>query len=217
MPDEMNTGIADADPAVDAGGIAEDDKHEDQGGGGIADESAKANESAGGAEGAGAQGKTEPKKEPEPYELTAPEDFPIPEENLKSFTAKANELGLTKEQAEGILKWHQEYDASVGKYLQQNEANVLQAWGKEIGTDKEFGGANMKTTIADARKALEAFDTDGSLRALLRETKYQYNPAIIRAVARVGKAMGEHGFVGQNGAGKADIPLEERMYPDMKV
>ena len=75
----------------------------------------------------------------------------------------------------------------------------------------------MKATIADARKALEAFDTDGSLRALLRETKYQYNPAIIRAVARVGKAMGEHGFVNQNGTGKTDVPLEERMYPDMKV
>lgn len=213
MPDEMNTGIADADPAVDAGGIAEDDKHEDQGG--IADETAQGDSA--GTEGAGSQDKTEPKKEPEPYELTAPEDFPLPEENLKSFTAKARELGLTKEQAEGMLKWHQEYDASVGKYLQQNEANVLQAWGKEIGADKEFGGANMKTTIADARKALEAFDVDGSLRALLRETKYQYNPAIIRAVARVGKAMGEHGFVNQNGTGKADIPLEERMYPDMKV
>ena len=197
MPDEMNTGIADADPAVDAGGIAEDDKHEDQGG--IADETAQGDSA--GTEGAGSQDKTEPKKE----------------ENLKSFTAKARELGLTKEQAEGMLKWHQEYDASVGKHLQQNEANVLQAWGKEIGADKEFGGANMKTTIADARKALEAFDVDGSLRALLRETKYQYNPAIIRAVARVGKAMGEHGFVNQNGTGKTDIPLEERMYPDMKV
>ena len=214
MSDEMNTGIADADPAADAGGIVEDTKIDEQGGGagGIADEPVQ------NANVKGEKGVVGPKgPDPEPYELTAPDDFPLPEENLKSFTARARELGLTKEQAEGMLKWHQEYDASVGKYLQQNEANVLQAWGKEIGTDKEFGGANMKTTIADARKALEAFDTDGSLRALLRETKYQYNPAIIRAVARVGKAMGEHGFVNQNGTGKTDIPLEERMYPDMKV
>ena len=215
MPDEMNTGIADADPAVDAGGIAEDTRVDEQGGtaGGIADGAVQDN-NVRGEKGVGGDPKG---PDPEPYELTAPEDFQLPEENLKSFTARARELGLTKEQAEGMLKWHQEYDASVGKYLQQNEANVLQAWGKEIGTDKEFGGANMKTTIADARKALEAFDTDGSLRALLRETKYQYNPAIIRAVARVGKAMGEHGFVNQNGTGKTDIPLEERMYPDMKV
>ena len=36
--------------------------------------------------------------------------------------------------------------------------------------------------------------------------------------ARIGRAMKEHDFVGQNGAGKSrDIPLEERMYPDMKV
>lgn len=216
MPDEMNTttGIADATPAED-GGIADDVKTDEQDGGGIAEEPAKDGGESAGAE--GAQDKTKAPKESEPYELTAPEDFPLPEENLKSFTARARELGLTKEQAEGMLKWHQEYDASVGKFMQQNEANVLQAWGKEIGADKEFGGANMKTTIADARKALDAFDTDGSLRALLRETKYQFNPAIIRAVARVGKAMGEHGFVNQNGTGKTDIPLEERMYPDMKV
>ena len=213
---QMGGGIADpvapgeADGGNDAQeGIADAPKTE-----GIADEP--------GTQGAEDQGKSQGgkdgAKEPEPYELTAPEDFPVPEENLKSFTTRARELGLTKEQAEGMLKWHQEYDASVGKIMEQNERSTLAAWGKEIGQDKDFGGANMKTTIADARRALEAFDTDGSLRALLRDTQYQYNPAIIRAVARVGRAMGEHGFVGQNGnAGRASVPLEERMYPDMKV
>ena len=220
--DQMGNGIADPVAPDEAdggnggaqGGIADAPKTEDAKPQGIADEP--------GTQGAEDQSKGQDgkdgAKEPEPYELTSPADFQIPEENLKSFTARARELGLTKAQAEGMLKWHQEFDASVGKIMEQNERSTLAAWDKEIGQDKDFGGANMKTTIADARRALEAFDTDGSLRALLRDTRYQYNPAIIRAVARVGRAMGEHGFVGQNGqGGRASVPLEERMYPDMKV
>lgn len=224
MADDNALGSGIADPVAPGeaggeagtqGGIADDVKTEEAGAtGGIADEP--------GTKGAEDQGKNqeggEGTKEPEPYELTSPEGFQIPAENLQSFTAKARELGLTKAQAEGMLAWHKEFDASVGKMMEQSEQATLKAWGTEIGQDKDFGGANMKTTIADARRALEAFDTDGSLRALLRDTQYQYNPAIIRAVARVGRAMGEHGFVGQNGnAGRASVPLEERMYPDMKV
>lgn len=158
------------------------------------------------------------KQEPDAYELTAPEDFPLPAENLADFTAKARELGLTKAQAEGMLAWHKEFHTSVTGALQQQEARTLEGWAKEMRADRDFGGSRWKATVADARKALDAFDTDGSLRALLRDSQYQHNPAVIRVVARVGRALGEHAFVGQNGEGKGrDIPLEERMYPDMKI
>lgn len=197
MADENVTpgGIADEggadDTLKDDGGIADEPKGET---GGIADEGDRGN------------GDDEP------------EDFPLPAENLDSFTAKARELGLTREQAEGMLAWHREFHGDVTRAMQQREAAVLQGWAKEIRGDKEFGGDNWKETLADSRRALAAFDPDGSLRALLRDSKYQNNPTIIRAVARIGRAMKEHDFVGQNGAGKSrDIPLEERMYPDMKV
>lgn len=222
MADENVTpgGIADEggadDTLKDDGGIADEPKEET---GGIADEGDQSNGDDEPAKDEGGKEKDGGKQqEPEAYELTAPEDFPLPAENLDSFTAKARELGLTKEQAEGMLAWHREFHGDVTKAMQQRESAVLQGWAKEIRGDKEFGGDNWKETLADSRRALAAFDPDGSLRALLRDSKYQNNPTIIRAVARIGRAMKEHDFVGQNGAGKSrDIPLEERMYPDMKV
>lgn len=222
MADENVTpgGIADEggadDTLKDDGGIADEPKEET---GGIADEGDQGNGDDDPAKDEGGKEKGGGKQqEPEAYELTAPEDFPLPAENLDSFTAKARELGLTREQAEGMLAWHRDFHGDVTRAMQQREATVLQDWAKEIRGDKEFGGDRWKETLADSRRALAAFDPDGSLRALLRDSKYQNNPAIIRAVARIGRAMKEHDFVGQNGAGKSrDIPLEERLYPDMKV
>ncbi|MGE9985380.1 hypothetical protein [Desulfovibrio sp. SGI.169] len=193
-------GIADTPPTDDGG----------QDSGGIADDpgapSAQGNEADKDAGKASA--------EPEAYELAAPEDFPLPAENLTSFTAKARELGLSKEQAEGMLHWHKDFHAAVTGAMRQQENATLQGWEKEIQADQEFGGSHWKDTLSNARRALDVFDPDGSLRAMLRETRYQHNPAIIRAIARVGKAMNEHDFVGQGGKG-GRIPLEERMYPNM--
>lgn len=215
MDNEVTTdsGIADKNDSVaeTGGGIADGQTQDSGSETGIADSAAKENHET--QQDVGAQ-----KQEPEAYELTAPEDFPLPAENLTSFTAKARELGLTKEQAKGMLEWHKDFHTSVTGAMRQQESETLKSWAKEIQEDRDFGGNHWKATVAEARKALDAFDTDGGLRALLRDSQYQHNPTIIRAIARVGRAMGEHAFVGQNGEGKGrDIPLEERMYPDMKI
>lgn len=152
---------------------------------------------------------------PEPYELTAPEDFPLPEANLKSFSEACNKLGLSREQAEGMLNWHKDFHNAVSGEARAAEARVLNGWAKEMQADRDFGGANMKATVAEARKALAAFDPDGSLRSLLRESQYQHNPAVIRAIARIGRAMGEHDFIGEGGQGATKLPLEERLYRNM--
>lgn len=155
--------------------------------------------------------------EPEPYELKAPDGFPIPEANLSSFAAMCKDAKMTKEQAEKALAWHKSLYDSETATLKQQEQATLSGWASEISKDPDFGGAHMRQTVSDARRALDVFDTDGSLRALLRDSNYQYNPTIIRAVARVGRAMGEHGFVSQSGQGGDTKPLEERMYPNMKI
>ena len=168
----------------------------------------------------GASDRQEPKaadSAPETYELEAPEDFPLPAENLKSFNDAALKLGLSREQAMGMLQWHKDFHESVSGQMAQNSKAMLQGWNREIQQDKDFGGANWKATLADARKALDVFDTDGALREMLRESQYQHNPVVIRAIARIGRAMGEHDFVGRDGAGKkSDTPLEDRLYSKME-
>lgn len=207
-------GIADVTPPADGGNdpnIETPPPADDQQGG-IAD-------GAGGKPGdtpPGDSGKTDGEGKPEPYELTAPEGFDVPEDNLKGFSALCNELGMTKEQAEKMLDWHKAQYEQNTAYAAQQEAQVLQGWAKDIQADPEFGGANWRGTLADARRALDRFDTDGSLREFLRETKFQHHPQVIRVVARVGRAMGEHGFVGQNGeGGQADSEMARlrRQYP----
>lgn len=209
-----------------AGGMADDIRTEESAGtgpeGGMADDAGKdpdsggmADEPAGGDGGEPARAEGDGGDGAEAYELTVPEDFPLPEDNLKSFSAACREAGLTKEQAERILGWHQEQYRQTRAFSEQEEQRILDGWNKEILADKDFGGRNYKATVADARRALRAFDPDGELRAFLRESQYQFHPTVIRAVARVGRAMGEHGLVGGNGGGNEEKPLEERMYPNM--
>lgn len=206
IADEVREEPASRDGQAVEGGIADEETSPE----GIADEGPGAPE-----KNAETEGQAE-KQEPEDYELAASEDFPIPEENLKSFSAACREAGLTRAQAERILGWHKGQYQETQAFAAQQEKQVLDGWNREILADRDFGGRNYKATVADARRALQAFDPDGELRAFLRESRYQFNPTVIRAAARVGRMMGEHGLVAQNGEGKEEKPLEERMYPNMK-
>ena len=165
---------------------------------------------------AGNPGETKQPEAPEPYELTAAEDFPIPQEQLSSFTETCRGAGLTKAQAEAVLNWHRAQYQEDTAWRQQQERETRQAWDKEILEDREFGGTvrNYRETVAAARRALDAIDTDGALRKLLKDTQGQFHPAVVRSLARAGRMMGEHRFVGSSGAGStgAGRPLWERVY-----
>ena len=153
--------------------------------------------------------KGEPGK-PEPYEIEAPEGYPITPENLKSLNAHFNELGLTKEQAEKALAYRAEQYAA----FQASQQAQRKSWITEIQADKEYGGEKFKETVADAKRALAQFDEGGTIRTLLEETGYGDNPAIIKVFAKVGRAMAEDKIVGKGGAG-GKKPLAERLYSNM--
>lgn len=99
--------------------------------------------------------KGEPGK-PEPYEIEAPEGYPITPENLKSLNAHFNELGLTKEQAEKALAYRAEQYAA----FQASQQAQRKSWITEIQADKEYGGEKFKETVADAKRALAQFDEE---------------------------------------------------------
>ena len=163
----------------------------------------------------GSAGDANPAATPAPYELTAPEGFDVPAENLKGFSNLCNQIGISKEQAEKVLGWHKARHEENIAHAAREEAQTLQNWEREILADPEFGGSHWRGTLADARRALDRFDADGSLREFLRETRFQHHPQVIRVVARVGRALGEHGFVGMPGAQRGDSELArlKRQYP----
>lgn len=163
------------------------------------------------------EGQQEPQKpEPEDYVLEAGEGFNVPEDNLKSFQDACKKAGLTKAQAEAMLSWHRDFAGDVQELQTRQESATLKAWQEQILQDEEIGGANWKATVADSRRALAHFDTDGSLRALLKQTHADYNPAVVRCIARIGRAMREDRFITGKGGGSAKA-LEDRMWPDMHV
>ena len=155
----------------------------------------------------------------EDYKLEASEDFNVPQENLDSFTAACKAAKLSKQQAEAMLAWHKGFASDVSKLQAQQESEQIRAWQDEILKDPEIGGSHWKAAVADSRKALNTFDTDGKLRALLKQMHADYHPDVVRVIARVGRAMGEDKYIGSRGAssGKDSRPLEERMWPNMSI
>ena len=156
--------------------------------------------------------------EPEDYTLEPTDDFQVPKENLDSFTQACKEAKLTKAQAEAMLNWHKQFAGDVSRLQAQQESAQIRQWQDEILKDPEIGGSHWKAAVADSRKALNAFDTDGKLRTLLKQMHADYHPDVVRVIARVGRAMGEDKFIGSRGesSGK-ERPLEERMWPNMSV
>ena len=155
--------------------------------------------------------------EPEDYSFEPSEDFQVPQENLDSFAKACKEAGLSKKQAEAMLAWHKGFAGDVQKLQQQQEAAQVKAWQDEILKDPEIGGTHWKAAVADSRKALNAFDTDGKLRTLLKQMHADYHPDVVRVIARVGRAMGEDKFISSKGSGNDVRALEDRMWPNMHV
>ena len=160
----------------------------------------------------------EKQAESEDYTFEPTEDFQVPKENLDSFTQACKDAKLTKAQAEAMLNWHKSFASDVSKLQAQQESAQIRQWQDEILKDPEIGGSHWKAAVADSRKALNAFDTDGKLRTLLKSMHADYHPDVVRVIARVGRAMGEDKFIGSRGesSGK-ERPLEERMWPNMSV
>lgn len=153
---------------------------------------------------------------PDEWKLEPGEDNPVPAENLASFEKACKDAKLSKTQAEALLSWHKSFGTGIAQAQAQEEARIIDGWKSELAQDAEFGGRAWRQTVADARRALDAFDEDGSLRTLLRNMKADYNPAVVRTIARVGRAMAEDRII-TAGSGKAQPskrPLEERIWQD---
>lgn len=161
-------------------------------------------------------GKAGSEPAPEEWKLEAGEGSPVPEENLKSFERACKDAKLSKTQAESLLAWHKEFGTGIAQAQAQEEARIIDGWKAELAQDSEFGGRAWRQTVADARRALDAFDEDGSLRQLLKDMRADYNPAVVRTIARVGRAMAEDKIItaGSGKAAPSKRPLEERIWKD---
>ena len=127
---------------------------------------------------------------PESYE-----DFKIPEGSesqfsesvIAKFGSVAKEAGLSQEQAQKMI------DALAPAQLESQQAVVSDAqkrWETESREDPEIGGSNYRSSLANARRAVDRFGTP-ELKTLLtgQSTRLANHPEMLRLLARVGQAI----------------------------
>lgn len=127
---------------------------------------------------------------PESYE-----DFEIPEGTegqfsdsvVAKFGSVAKEIGLNQEQAQKMI------DALAPAQSEAQQTVVKDAhkrWETESREDDEIGGANYRSSLANARRAVDRFGTP-ELKSLLtgENTRLANHPEMLRLLSRVGKAI----------------------------
>lgn len=81
----------------------------------------------------------------------------------------------------------------------------VQAWEEASRNDPDFGGEKLQENLAIANRALEAYDPQGEIRAMLAETGYGNHPALVRFMLAIGRDLSPDRMVsgGHNSGGDA--------------
>lgn len=154
---------------------------------------------------------------PEAYEITAPEGVTLDTEALGIFEPIFREMTLTNAGAQKLVDAAPAFvDRIRGQVAQGVVADVVaarKAWSDEARADPEIGGAKFDESVSLAAKAFDrlGFAPDGKFRSFLKESGLGNHPEMIRAMVKMGRAIGEDGF-DRGGAAKSDVPIWDRVY-----
>ncbi len=128
---------------------------------------------------------------PGQYEFRPVEGVQFSDEVLGKFSEVAKELNLTQDAAQKML------DQVAPAIARQQYAAIRQLneqWVSAVQADKEIGGEKLGANLAIAKKARDAFGSDG-LRKLLNESRIGNHPEMVRFFVRAGQAISEDSFV----------------------
>ena len=136
---------------------------------------------------------------PEPYAL----DFGVYGENVDAGEARflskiAQESGADAASASKLVQ-------DLTLWGQVKHEQQVQAWEEASRADPDFGGEKLQENLAIANRALEAYDPQGELRAMLAETGYGNHPALVRFMVAIGRDLAPDRMVsgGHNSGGDA--------------
>ncbi len=147
---------------------------------------------------------------PEAYEFKAPEGQELDTAAVEAFTPIAKELGLTNDQAQKLVDLYAAQMANAAKGQQDAFTAIRDGWVASVRNDPEIGGGKLEGNLAIAAKAIDQFGGP-ELRQALNETGVGDNPAVIKFMIKVGKAISEDNFPrgsgGDPGGGKSTAEL----------
>lgn len=131
---------------------------------------------------------------PEKYELVAPEGMEIDAAVLGKFEPVFKELNLSNESAQKLANLYAEMKAEEMKDFGVKLQEQVTSWEGELASDAEVGGKNFGDTVRHAQSAVARFGTP-ELKQFLARSGTGSHPELVRAFARIGKAMAEDSFI----------------------
>lgn len=165
----------------------------------------------------------ETKPAPVDYEKWSPKEvqgLKRPEPTVKAFRDAGKKFGLSAEQMQGLVDFDDERTKTLAAEYRTERERTQKAGLEAFKNDKEFGGSKLSETQADFDRLMKEYGDD-ELRKLLDDTGYGDHPALLRFVARLGKATREDSVTGgpkngADGAGKKKPTLIEQLYGTAK-
>lgn len=154
--------------------------------------------------------KKPPEGAPEQYDLKMPDNAQVDPVLLDKTTAGFKELGLTNEQAQGVMEMLPGYQEMISAQILANHQAQVAEWEKE--TRAELG-KDAAQELAFGAKALAGYGTP-ELKTLLAQTGLDRHPLVNKFFIAVGKDMAESKTM-KSGGGNApeQKSTAETLYP----
>lgn len=160
-----------------------------------------------------ADGSADTDSAPESYaDFDVPEGTTVNTEMLEAFTPAFKELGLTQEQAQGLVNIQSQQVQAQQQAQYDAFTQQIEEWGTTAKNDPEYGGDKFEESAGFAQKAVNELGTP-ELKEALDSSGMGNHPEMIRLMTRIGRMMGEDTLDGgQNVGDKKDHASV--LYPD---
>lgn len=158
------------------------------------------------------EGEADPNATPEDYEFKIPEGYELDAELADLSKPVFKELGLSNDEAQTLVeKLGPQILTKLGERQAAQWKTVQQGWAKEAKADPDIYDAATKAVRPEIAVARDYFGPE--FTAAIKMLGGNNNPAVLKALAKVGKALGEDapGF-GKPAA--AQKTAAERLYPN---
>ena len=149
------------------------------------------------------------------FELKLPKDSTLDAARVAEIQTFAKEKGLNETQAQAILDRESNAVKTVLEQQQQNHSAQVLKWHEDVKNDPEIGGEAFAQNAHYAKVASEKF-LSPEFRQILTETGFGNHPELVRAFAKIGKAMSSDSLVrpGAQAPGGGKKSIESLLYPN---
>lgn len=150
---------------------------------------------------------------PEQYDFSGvmPEGMEADQEVLKEAEPVFKELGLTNEQAGKLAAIQAKHIQQVQQQAEESHQQQVEQWKQDVQNDPEIGGDALDENLATAKKALDAFASDG-FKQMLDESGFGNHPDVVKTFHAIGQKIGEDNFVAGDSPSAPEKSREERLY-----